>query len=254
MTKKETKVIKFRKPKYLFIDIETSLMKAYTFNIWNVNIPITDIISDWRILCISYAINDGKPVELQGTERSILRRISKIINGADVAVHHNGVKFDMKRINTRVLAHGLPPVKQFSAGETIDTLKVAKKEFNFTSNKLDFIATFLGVDNKLPTNKQLWIDATQGCKDALKRMSTYCAQDVEVQRNVYRKLKPYMTNHPNMNHFSQGIPVCPSCGSEHIQKRGYVSTRVSKKQRFQCMDCGAWSAGKSAIGSSTEVR
>ena len=246
--------IKYRKPKFLYIDIETSLLQAWAFNIWNVNIPISDIINDWRILCISYAINDREPVELKGTEKSILKKISKTINSSDIAVHHNGVKFDMKRINTRLLFHGLPPVKQFTAGETIDTLKVAKQIFNFTSNKLDYILTYLGIENKITTNKQLWIDATRGCKIALDTMSTYCKGDVLRQRKVHYKLRPYMTNHPNMNHYSGEIPVCPNCASEHIQKRGFVSTRVSKKQRFQCMDCGAWSTGKSAIGPSTEVR
>jgi DNA polymerase elongation subunit (family B) len=253
MSKKKAKQVLFREPEILGLDIETSLMTAYTFSLWPKYIPIEDVIDDWRILCISYSINNEEPIELKGTERSILRKISKVINNADMVLHHNGTKFDMKRINTRLLIYGLPPVKYFKAGEIIDTLKVAKKEFNFSSNKLDFIATALGVDNKLPTNKQLWIDATNGCKDALNRMSTYCAQDVKVLWDVYKRLRPHATNHPNMGHYSE-IPVCPNCGSEHIQKRGFTTTRVSKKQRYQCMDCGAWSEGKTAIGASTEIR
>lgn len=246
--------IKKREPKILFWDIETSLMTVYTFSLWPKYIPIEDVIEDWKILCICYAWGDEKPQRIVGTEKSILRKFSRVLNKADVVVYHNGDKFDMKRVRARLLAHGLAPTKPFTAGDTIDTLKVAKKEFGFSSNKLDFIVhNLLGIGQKLRTNKQLWIDCTNGCKEALTRMATYCEQDVVVLRDAYKRLQPFITNHHNMGHYSER-PVCPNCGSEHVQKRGFKTTRVSKKQRYQCMDCGAWSEGKTAIGASTELR
>ena len=151
------------------------------------------------------------------------------------------------------LEHGLPPTKPFNSGNTVDTLKVVKKEFNFSSNKLDFIIqNVLNIGKKLDTSKKLWIDATEGCKDALNYMAEYCEIDVSELRKCYKELLPYITNHPNMNHYTDK-KVCPNCGSEHINKQGFRTTRVTKYQRYRCMDCGAWSDGK-IKSSSVEVR
>ncbi len=201
------KKIKSREPRTLFWDIETSLMKVYTFSLWPKYIPIEDVIEDWRILCICYAWNNEKVKEIVGTERSILKKFSKILNEADRVVYHNGDKFDMKRVRARLLQHELPPTKPFSSGDTIDTLKVAKKEFGFSSNKLDFIAQrVLQIGQKIRTNKKLWIDCTEGDKGALNRMARYCKKDVTVLRDVYKRMLPFITNHPNYNHFTE-IPV-----------------------------------------------
>lgn len=242
-------------PKILAWDIETSMMSAYIFSFWTKYIPPEDVIEDWRILCICYSWNGEKPKRIVGTEKSILKKFSKVLNEADIVVYHNGDKFDMKRLRTRLLIHGLPPTKHFSSAETIDTLKVAKKEFNFSSNKLDFIAKLLNVGQKLHTNKQLWIDCTNGCKKALDRMATYCEQDVVVLWDTYIRIKPFITNHPNMNHYAD-IPVCPNCGGTNLEKRGTAKTLAAQKQRYYCKSkgCGRWSTGKKAIGTSTEVR
>ena len=84
-------------------------------------------------------------------------------------------------------------------------------------------------------------------------MATYCEQDVIVLRDVYKAMRPYVSNHPNLNHFTEDH-VCPNCGSHNLQKKGYTYTRVAKKQRFICTDCGAQSQGKTAIGASREIR
>lgn len=233
-------------PNVLYWDIETSLMKVYTFSLWPKYIPIEDVIKDWKILCICYAWNDEEPQRVTGSEKSILKKFSKILNKADIVVYHNGDKFDMKRLRGRLLQHRLPPTKNFTSGNTVDTLKVSKKEFGFSSNKLDFIAnSVLKLGKKIKTNKQLWIDCTEGCKAALERMAIYCEQDVVLLRDVYLEMLPFITNHPNMNHYYDGY-ACPNCGSPNIQKRGFVTTRISKKQRYHCQDCGSWSqSGKS---------
>lgn len=237
---------KQKKPNILFWDIETSLMKAYTFSLWPERISIDDVISDWRILCICYAWNDEPPQEITGTEKEIVRKFSKILNEADISVYHNGDKFDLKRLRSKIVEYGLPSIKQFNSANTVDTYKVVKKECNFSSNKLDFIArNVMKIGSKIVTNKKLWIDATEGCEDALARMVTYCKRDVVVLRNVYKRLRPYITNHPNMNHYSNGDSVCTNCGSSHIQKRGFRLTRVGRYQAYQCLDCtGYFQSGK----------
>lgn len=246
--------MKNAKPKILYWDIETSLMKVYTFHLWPKMIPIEDVIDDWKILCICYAWDDDKPQRITGREKTIIRKFIKILNEADIIVYHNGDKFDMKRVRAKAFEHGLEPPKNFNTSSTVDTLKVAKKEFNFSSNKLDFITTnVLKIGSKLYTNKKLWIDATEGCQNALGRMATYCEQDVVILREAYKKMLPYITNHPNMNLYSDK-PCCPNCGSSSLQKRGFTVTRVARKQRYQCGSCGAWSSSKTSINGTTEIR
>ena len=237
----------------LFWDIETSLMKVYTFSLWPKFIPIEDVISDWRILCICYAWDDGEPQQVVGTEKAILKKFSKILNQADVVVYHNGDRFDMKRFRARLIKHDLPPTKHFTSSETIDTLKVAKKEFGFSSNKLDFIAhNLLGIGKKLGTNKKLWIDCTEGDTDALARMATYCEQDVIVLRDVYKALLPFITNHPNMNLYTEE-KVCPNCGEAALHRNGVRRTRTGTYQRMKCGACGAHSQAKGNI-KTVEIR
>lgn len=233
-----------RNIKILFWDIETSLMKGYFFSLWHKMIPIEDVISDWRILCICYAWNNEEPKRIVGRERTILRKFIKILNQADIIVYHNGDKFDMKRVRAKAFEHGLLPPKPFNSANTVDTLKVAKKEFDFSSRKLDFIAhTILKIGQKLQTNKKLWIDATEGCKDALERMATYCEQDVILLRDVYLRMIPYITNHPNLSLFTDN-PACPNCGSEDLQKNGVKKTRTGLYQEYKCKSCGSYPRGK----------
>jgi transposase-like protein len=38
-----------------------------------------------------------------------------------------------------------------------------------------------------------------------------------------------------------GIPVCPQCGSNKLQRRGEAVSVMNKYQRYQCKSCGTWS-------------
>ena len=49
-------------------------------------------------------------------------------------------------------------------GETI--LEVAKKNFGFSSNKLDALAGYFGIEHKLGTDFKLWKDARNGDEDS----------------------------------------------------------------------------------------
>lgn len=239
-----------KQPNILYLDIETSLMKVYTFSLWPESISIDDVIQDWSILCIGYAWNDEPAKVLTGSERSIVKKASALLNKADILVYHNGDRFDLKRIKTKIAQYGLPPVKKFSSNNTVDTYKVAKKEFNFSSNKLNYITrNILKIGEKIATNKQLWISATEGSKKALAQMATYCVQDVEILRKLYKKLVPYITNHPNMGHFSSHNRVCTNCGSTNIKKKGYNYSRLGKFQVWFCNACGAQSQGKENLRS-----
>lgn len=164
--------------------------------------------------------------------------LAKLLNEADIVITHNGKKFDLLKINARMLIHRLPPVKPY---QNIDTLEVAKKQFGFTSNKLDYLAKILGVDTKLETNFQLWSDCVDGKPEALEYMFKYNNWDVECLEAVYLRLRPWIRNHPNLNlYYECDEPICPNCGSKHLTPEGFYYTSVNKYQVFRC-ECGATS-------------
>lgn len=234
-------------PKILILDIETAPMKGYVFSLWKDSVNLDKLLADWYIICWSAKWLFGREVlggRLTSEEakvqddRRIVMSLAKLLNEADIVITHNGKKFDLLKINARMLIHRLPPVKPY---QNIDTLEVAKRQFGFTSNKLDYLAKILGVDTKLETNFQLWSDCVDGKPEALEYMFKYNNWDVECLEAVYLRLRPWIRNHPNLNlYYECDEPICPNCGSKHLTPEGFYYTSVNKYQVFRC-ECGATS-------------
>jgi hypothetical protein len=151
---------------------------------------------------------------------------------------HNCKKFDYKRLNTRFIYHNLPPLDF----KIIDTLDVARKYFSFTSNRLDDLAKFFGFEGKNKTEFSLWSRCMQGNPDALEEMRSYNVQDVVILEKIYKKLRPYIKNHPNIGNMNSNYEeCCPSCGSPSIKRIGMYHTSTSTYPKYRCEECGALS-------------
>ena len=87
---------------------------------------------------------------------------------------------------------------------------------------------------------------------AFQEMLDYNMQDVLLLEAVYDELRPYHKTHPNQG-VTSDVPVCPKCGGQHMQKRGYSVTQVSKYQRYQCQDCGSWARGRTNLRDKEEM-
>lgn len=239
-------------PKILIWDIETSPIVAAVWGLFNQNINYESIIDEWYIICAAWKWADSKEVETSSVldcktrfkkdhkdDYHVVRKLHKVLSEADVLVAHNGDKFDLKKFNARALYHGFKPIPPIP---TIDTLKVARKHFKLTSNRLDYIGQHLGVGKKVDTPKGLWMDVIRGSSEAVETMVKYNVGDITLLEDVYLKLRPFMTNHPNMNVLQYGEhDRCPNCGSFEIRKEGFLYTRLAKKQRYKCKSCGAYS-------------
>lgn len=235
-------------PKILLIDLETMPLQAFVFRVWKENISQDQIISDW--FCAVWAakwldsdevISDAitsEEIKKQDDKR-IITSLHKLIDEADVIIAHNLKKFDQPRMLTRFLYHNLPPVSPY---REIDTLEVAKKQFGFTSNKLDAINKFLGLQRKIDADFTLWTDCMSGKKEALLQMEVYCIQDIKCLEGAYLKLRPFMRNHPNLDmYFDDGVMHCPHCTSINVvpEISKYAYTQAVEYQVFRCLDCGA---------------
>lgn len=234
-------------PKILILDIETSPTVAYIWKFWKENIGIDQVISNWFCLCWSakwlFADNimsdrlTGDEVKKEDDKR-IIKKLWKILNEADIVIAHNGNQFDLPKINSRFLINGLPPVSSY---KSIDTLQEARKNFGFSSNKLEALARQLGLEGKLHTGFELWKKCMEGDEEALEYMEIYNHRDVELLEEVYMKLRPFIKYHPNLNlYMDTDKPCCATCGSTNIKKDSYYYTTANRYQVYRC-ECGALS-------------
>lgn len=173
-------------------------------------------------------------------DRDLAWDLRQLFDEADVIIAHNGNKFDIKMANAAFAIHGFKPPSPY---KQVDTLMVARSKFRFNSNKLDDLGKLLKVGEKVNTGGfGLWAKCLQGDMSAWKKMKKYNKHDVELLLKVYLILRPWMTNHPNLN-LGHEVNKCPACQSNKLHSRGYGYTLTTKYQRLQCQSCGKWSRG-----------
>jgi DNA polymerase III epsilon subunit-like protein len=245
--------------KTLILDIETAPKRAYVWRMWKENVSYSQLISDWFMLTWSAKWHGEKhiygdklsPKEVnEENDYRIVHSLRDMMDEADVIVAHNGDKFDLPSINTRMVVNG---ITQPSPYRSVDTLKIAKRNFKFSSNRLDYLGEILGLGRKLDTGGfDLWARCMAGEAKAFQEMLDYNMQDVVLLEAVYDELRPYHKTHPNQG-VTSDVPVCPKCGGQHMQKRGYSVTQVSKYQRYQCQDCGSWARGRTNLRDKEEM-
>lgn len=180
-------------------------------------------------------------------DRRLIQVLYKLMDEADIVIAHNAKKFDIPTIKGRGVIHGMKPPSPF---KIVDTLLVAKKEFRFFRNNLEYIADVFKCAPKMKHAKfpgfELWLQCLKQNDEAWAEMKMYNIQDVLTLEEVYLRMRPYITNHPNVGVYDeQENTVCPKCGSDHIHFRGYYHTNVGKYHRFRCVDCGGWGRTRS---------
>jgi hypothetical protein len=246
------------KPKILTLDIETAPLESYTWGIWEQNVGLDQIKTEWSILSYAAKWIDSKKVIYQDTggrgaakvrdDKKLLDGVWTLLDEADIVVAQNGVRFDIKKLNARLIMNGFGP---YSPIRVIDTLQAAKKHFGFTSNKLEWQSKYLTDSPKSKHKKfpgfELWAECLLDNPEAWAEMAKYNKQDIIATEKLYLKLRPWIANHPNMGTYHDGKGTCPSCDSPNIQKAGIRVLQLGRYQRYHCRDCGAWSRGKQLL-------
>ncbi len=224
------------------------------WKLFKETIPLARLIDSSEVLCYSAKWYGEKEIYFdsiqQSSRKEMLKGIHSLLDEADVLVHYNGNSFDIPCLNKEfVLAKMAPP----SPSKSIDLLKVVRSNFRFVSNKLDYVASKLGLGKKNDTNFQLWVDCMHGKKAAWATMRAYNIQDTLLLERLYERLKPWIRNHPNSNIYSGERIGCPTCGSKSLQPRGYSYTKAGKYQRSRCRDCGSWSRSTKGVPTGAAV-
>jgi len=230
--------------KLLEIDIETAPAIAYIWGLKTRYVPVNRLVEDGYTLCFAakWYKKPGivfKSIHEHGKE-DMVRTAHELMEEADAIVHYNGTKFDVPILFQEMMSQGLSPPAPF---KQIDLLKTVRQRFRLTSNKLDFVAEKLGLGNKVKhKGMEMWHECMAGNDSAWKDMERYNRRDVYLLEKVYKRLLPWIVDHPNLALYKNEInrPVCPSCGSSHVQSRGTAHTKTMTYQRFQCQSCGTW--------------
>lgn len=241
------------KKKILIFDIETTdlelIVRTYSLKNYTRYFRPDTINRDWTMLGAAWkwkgedtaqvvSVTPSEPLNDEG----IVRALYSVLDEADIIIGHNSDKFDIKKFNTRAIAYGLPPLARKTQ---IDTLKIARRYFAFTSNTLAYLADFLGVPQGKDASPN-WQKCIEGCPDELRYMRKYNKQDVFVTEAVYDKIMSWHHTHPNIAEPQRDVEglivpnTCHRCGSCETSKRGfqYMASGI-KYQIYSCNSCGS---------------
>jgi len=228
-------------PKILTLDIETSPMLLYSYELWQDNHSVGDIKEDWRLMSFACKWLHRKEViqhDLSShSEKQLLVLLSRAINSADIIVTQNGKKFDMKKISAKLVEYKLKPVKRC---QQFDTLVESKKLYKFPSHSLEYMSGKLNKKyKKLKHEKfpgqELWKECMKGNPKAWAEMAKYNKYDVLATEELFLIIRPY-SNVINWTVFTD-LGEC-FCGGQW-RKNGWCYTSTGRYQRYDCRSCGA---------------
>jgi predicted RNA-binding Zn-ribbon protein involved in translation (DUF1610 family) len=233
--------------KRLFYDIETSPNITFTWRTgYRLTIPHENILQERAIICICWKWEGDDQVhsltwDKHQCDKRMIQKFVDILNTCDEAVAHNGNMFDLKWIKTRSLYHRIPMYPNYT---TIDTLKIARGHFYLNSNKLDYIAKFLGFGGKMETGGfDLWKSVVlDKCKDSLEKMVEYCKRDVVLLEKVYNEIRTYSNHSFNYAVANGGDKHhCPNCGSPTVRLSKTRTTPAGTiRRQMKCGSCATY--------------
>lgn len=237
-------------PKILIFDIETSPIVAHVWGLFDQNVSLNQVKSDWHLLSWSAKWLGDPPSKIMymdqrkskniQDDKAILKGIWKLLDEADIVITQNGKSFDSKKINARFIIQGMKPPSPY---QHIDTLKIARKNFGFTSNKLEYMSHKLCKKYKKlkPAKFQgfdMWKECLAGNLQAWKEMEKYNKYDVLALEELYTVLQAWDKS-VNFGVYSDSADLLCNCGSNRLQKNGFRFTNTGKQQRYRCLDCGS---------------
>lgn len=233
-------------PRILTLDIETSPSVVYTWGRFKQNIGLNQVVEDGRILCFAAKWYSDPNVLYFGenthTHEEMIAAAHELLSDADITIGYNHKSFDLKHFRREFMLAGMTPPSPTS---DVDLLTVVKGTAKYESNKLDNIATRLGLGSKVKHEGfDLWKSCLNGDKAAWKRMQTYCIGDVKLTEKLYDELRPWIRNHPHIGFYANADAVtCNRCGSKDLKRNGTYTAQVIRYVRYECGHCGSWVRG-----------
>lgn len=218
-----------------------------------------DDIETWgRTICLAYQWWDG-PMQFlaewqPGGREGYLAAAQDLLEEADVLVGHNSKGFDWPHLKGDLIMAGLkiPPEPKH-----VDTLLLARKHANWEANHLDTLTKRLGIPAKTDKYRiETAMAAVSGDVKAQRRIERYNRGDVKATKGLAKEFRPLWGVNLGLFEDDPGRPVCTSCKSRNLQRRGFSVKAALRYPRFQCQSCGKWQTSKTAdkAAGSVEMR
>ncbi|OGY96514.1 MAG: hypothetical protein A2122_01220 [Candidatus Liptonbacteria bacterium GWB1_49_6] len=146
-----------------------------------------------RICCISYAIDDGPIKTLSGEEKQVLADFWEAAGNVNLFVGFNIMDFDLRFIYQRSIIFGVRPAVELTFARyrnspIYDIFHEWTRWSNLGKVGLHGLARALG----LPSSKNGDIEgkdvARAYASGRLKEICEYCERDVELTRQIYKKM------------------------------------------------------------------
>lgn len=225
-------------PKILFFDIETAPLKAHLWSMWQQGVGLNQIESDWYMLsfCCKWAHSDElfyydqrDATDIED-DYDLVCKLWDFLNEADVVIGQNSKRFDTKKCNSRFILNGLPKPSTY---RQIDTLEIAKRQFGFTSNKLEYMTDKLCTTYQKSKHKKfhghdLWSECLKGNIEAWQEMEDYNRMDVLSLEELYNILSSWDNTLPNFD-----VYVDEVLNMDEWEHDGYHYTNLGKYKRYR---------------------
>jgi DNA polymerase elongation subunit (family B) len=238
--------------KIAFIDIETMPnIGAFWASGYDMNIGCEAIIQERFILSAQWSWNNEKEVHgalaniKKRDDSNVVKKITEVIEKADVVVGHNLRKFDLRWIAGRALLLGLKPTRSKFVRH-IDTMILAKQALYLNSYKMDYICKKLDIKGKTKTSFSDWMAILNVDKnpDLAKQRAEYLLKygknDIIMNRKMLIKLLPHVKLTKKLEMMLYGKAVnCTECQSFKVHSNAIrVLKSGAANARFRCADCG----------------
>lgn len=206
-------------------------------------------VSKWTelpsLLCFAAKWHGSSKVEFHAAwddHAAMVEAAHRLYDEAEIVVTFNGLKFDNKHLRSEWLVSGMTPP---SPWKDVDLYRVAGQHFGFESKSLNHLCHRLGLDTKDGHyDPVLAFKCMEGDAKAQATMRRYNAGDVKITEQAYRRLLPWIHNHPTMVKAMDERPTCNKCpdGGDLERKGTYLANQI-RYLRYQCNTCGGWVRG-----------
>lgn len=170
------------------------------------DLETTHLNADFGIVLCGVVKGDGEPPKVfradqihakewkagkRSNDKETVKQIVEELYKYDIWCAHNGVRFDLAYLRTRLARWKLPPLR---SNKIVDPVLLARNTLKMSYNSLERIADFLGCNSKTPVSGDQWLRAyLDGDKDSLDYIVKHCIEDVLTLEKIVEALKAYST-------------------------------------------------------------
>jgi uncharacterized protein YprB with RNaseH-like and TPR domain len=159
------------------------------------------------VLCAVVQSATGESTVLRGDEinpgwkkgrsddSALVAAIANELIKYDIICAHNGKRFDVPFIQTRLARWGLSPMPKL---RLIDPVLLARNNYKMSSNSLQRLLGMFGLNEKTVVDNDVWLRAAlDGDSDAMDYIVEHCVKDVEMLAKLLDKVKVFATKFDN---------------------------------------------------------